>query len=115
MKINFVQTSIAIALSFLLAYGFYSFNKSENKLVLGIGSFIFLASTLVVMIAMNFELNRTTSNIRVVSSVFFVFGLIINLIFSFILFSIASYIITNGIFLLLFLLIIFSINRLKQI
>lgn len=114
MKINFVQSIIAIAVSLLIAYGLYSFHESENKVLLNLGSFIFLAVTLVLTIGTTFELPRTTSNIKVVSSIFFVIALLSNLIFTFIRFSIPSYVITNGILLLVFILITYSIKKANQ-
>jgi hypothetical protein len=114
MKINFVQTIIAIAVSLLIAYGLYSFHESENKLLLSAGSFVFLAVTLILTIGTSFELPRTTANVRVVSGIFFAIALISNLVFTFLNFSVPSYIIINGILLLVFILIIYSINKSKQ-
>ena len=114
MKLNFVQTIIAIVLSLLIAYGLYSFHDSENKVLLSLGSFVFLATTLVITIGVNFEQSRTTTNVRVVSGIFFVISLASNLIFSFFTFSTLSYVITNGILLLIFVLIAYSINKVKQ-
>lgn len=114
MKINFVQTIIAIAVSLLIAYGLYCFHDSENKILLSTGSFVVLAVTLIITIGASFELPRTTTNIRVVSGIFFAITLISNLIFLFINFSVPSYIIINGILLLVFILIAYSINKAKQ-
>lgn len=114
MKINFVQTIIAIAVSALIAYGLYSFHDGTNQMLLSIGSFLFLSVTLALSIGVNFEQSRTTTNIRVVSGIFFAIALISNLIFTFISFSVPSYIIINGILLLVFILIAYSINRAKQ-
>lgn len=114
MKLNFVQTIIAIAVSLLIAYGLYSFHESENKILLSLGSFIFLATTLVITIGVNFEQSRSTTNVRVVSGIFFAIALASNLIFSFLKFSTPSYVITNGILLLIFVLIVYSINKAKQ-
>jgi hypothetical protein len=114
MKINIVQTIIAIAVSLLIAYGLYSFHDSENKILLSTGSFVFLATALVMTIGTSFELPRTTTNVRVVSGIFFVIALISNLVFTFLNFSVPSYIIINGILLLLFILITYSINKAKQ-
>lgn len=58
MKINFVQTIIAIAVSLLIAYGLYSFHGSENKILLSAGSFVFLTTALVMTIGVSFELPR---------------------------------------------------------
>ena len=114
MKINFVQTIIAIAVSLLIAYGLYSFHDSENKILLSVGSFVFLATALVMTIGTSFELPRTTANIRVVSGIFFAIAMITNLIFTFINFSVPSYVIINGVLLLVFILIAYSINKVKQ-
>ncbi len=114
MKLNFVQAIIAIALSLLVAYGLYNFHDGENKIVLSTGCFVFLAATLVITIGTNFESSRTTANIRVVSGTFFVIALISNLIFTFLNFSVPSYIIISGILFLLFILITFSIIKAKQ-
>lgn len=114
MKINFVQTIIAIAVSALIAYGLYNFHNGENKMLLSIGSFVFLSVTLALSIGVNFEQSRTSTNIRVASGIFFAVALISNLIFNFLSFSKPSYVITNGILILIYILIAYSINRAKQ-
>jgi hypothetical protein len=114
MKINFVQTIVAIAVSLLIAYGLYSFHESENKILLSVGSFVFIAAALVMNIGVSFELPRTTTNIRTVSGIFVAIALISNLIFAFINFSVPIYVIINGILLLVFILIAYSINNAKQ-
>jgi hypothetical protein len=114
MKINFVQTIIAIVLSLLIAYGLYGFHDGYNKLLLSAGSFAFLATTLAITIGASFDLPRTTTNIRVVSGIFFAIALISNLIFTFINFFVPSYVIINGILLLVYILIAYSINKAKQ-
>jgi hypothetical protein len=114
MKLNVVQTVIAIAVSLLIAYGLFCFHDSENKILLSVGSFVFLATTLAITIGVDFEQTRTTTNVRVVSGIFFVIAFASNLIFSFFTFSTPSYIITNGILLLIFSLIVYSINKAKQ-
>jgi hypothetical protein len=114
MKINFVQTIIAIAVSALIAYGLYHFHNGVNQMLLSIGSFVFLSVTLALSIGVNFEQSRTTTNIRVVSGIFFAVALISNLIFNFLSFSEPSYVITNGILILIYVLIAYSINRAKQ-
>ena len=111
MKINAVQTIIAIAVSLLIAYGFYHFHNGENKILLSAGSFMFLAATLVFSTGISFEYPRTTTNIRVVSGIFFFVAFISSLIFTFISFSVPAYIIINGILLLVFILIVYSISK----
>ena len=114
MKIDFIKTAIALGISALIAYGLNSFHNNEKKILLSIGSFVFLSVTLILTIGVNFQLPRTTTNIKVVSGIFFAIALISNLIFSFINYSVPSYVITNGILLLVFVLITYSINKAKQ-
>ena len=114
MKISIVQTIIAIAMSLLIAYGLYSFHESENKILLGAGSFVFLATTLVMTFGASFELPRTLTNVRVISGFFFVVALISNLVFAFISFSVPSFVVINGTLLLVFILTAYSINKVKQ-
>lgn len=114
MKFNFIQTFIAIVISLLISYGLYSFNDGENKLLLTLGSFAFLAITLISIIGVDYKYSRRTTNIRVVSIIFFVIALISNLIFSFLNFNVPSYIIINGVLFMLFILILYSINKVKQ-
>ncbi len=114
MKIDFVKTLIAFAVSALITYGLFSISENENKLLLSYGSFIFLAITLALTISVNFKFPRATTNIRVVSGIFFIIALVSNIIFSFFHFSIPSYIIINGILLLIYVLLVYSINKAKQ-
>lgn len=114
MKLNFVRTIIATALSFLISYGFYNFHDSENKILLSVGSFVLLLIALVMTLGASFELPRTTKNIRFASFIFFTIGLISNLIFAFLCFLVPIYIVINGILLLVFILILHSISKANQ-
>lgn len=114
MKINFIQTIIAIAISLLIAYGLYSFHVSENRIPLSASSFVFLAITLILTIGTSFERPRTTTNIRVVSGIFFVIALISSIVFTVFNFSLPSYVIINGLLLLIFILIVYSISKANQ-
>ena len=114
MKLNLVPTFIAVAISSLISYGFYTFHNYENKILLLSGCFIFLVLTLTLSIGMEFELPRTTINVRSVSFIFFALAFICNLIFTFINFSVPIYIILNGLLMLIFFLIVYSISKAKQ-
>ena len=114
MKISYAQTTIAVAVSLLIAYGLYSFHDSENRIVLSIGSFVSLATALVLTIAAGFELPRTTANIRVVSGSFFAIALVSNLIFTFVDYSVPSYVVVNGLLLLVFISIVYSMYKAKR-
>lgn len=114
MKLNFIKSIISIAVSGLIAYGFYSFHASNNKLLLSAGSFLFLSLTLLFTLAVSFEQSRTTTMTRTTSAIFFVIALASNLTFSFFNFSTPIYVIVNGIALLTYFLITYSISRAKQ-
>lgn len=98
----------------LIAFGFYSFNDSENRVLLCVGTFVSLVITLILAIGTSFEFNRTKTNVRVVSYIFFALFFISNSLFTFINFSVPNYIIMNGILLLVYVLIAFSIYKAKQ-
>lgn len=114
MKVNFIKSIIAIAVSGLIAYGFYSFHETGNKLLLSLGSFLFLSLTLLFTLSISFAFPRTTTMIRTVSGIFFAFAFVSNLLFSFFSFSTPIYIIINGIAIMTYALIAYSISRAKQ-
>jgi hypothetical protein len=114
MKIDFVKTIIAIGVSVLIAYSFYSFHHSANSQLLVITSFIELSLSSFFVLGLRFEQPRTTANVRVVSSIFFFIFLIANITFSFFEFSKQTYIITNGLLALTSILIIYSLLKVKQ-
>lgn len=114
MKIDFIKTVIAIALSSLIAYGFFAFNTSINKNLLTYGSLLFLIVTLMMTIGVSFNLPRTTSLIRTVSAIFFGIAFFSNLLFSFVNFKAEIYIIVNGILFLIYGLTTYSISKAKQ-
>lgn len=114
MKIDFVKTIIAIAVSMLIAYGFYSFHHSENSQLLVATSFIELLLSGFFVLGLRFEQARTTANVRVVTSIFFIVFLMTNIVFSFFEFSKQTYIIINGLLMLSCILIVYSLLKTKQ-
>ncbi len=114
MKINLVTTIIALAISLLIAYVFFAFCNNEHQLLVSIGSFVFLFLTIEMTIGVSFDFSRMTTNIRVLSGIFFIIGLISNLLFCFLDFSVPSYVITNGVLLLVFILIVYGIYKAKE-
>lgn len=114
MKINSIKAIIAICVSGLIAYGFYSFHKTDSKLLLSLGSFVFLSLTLLFTLSISFSLSRTTTMIRTVSGIFFAIAFVSNLLFSFFNFSTPIYVIINGIAIMTYALIAYSVSRAKQ-
>ena len=114
MKVNYIPALIAVAISLLITYGMYSFHSGENKILISCGSGLVSAITLLMTIGVSFELPRTEINVRTVSGVFFVIGLIENIIFLFLNFSTPMYVITTGILMSVYILIAYQITMAKQ-
>jgi len=114
MKVHAVNLLIAIAVSALLTYGVISVDANVLKGAIGLGPFIFLASTLSMAIGVSFENPRVSVNVKLVSAIFFVVALCLNLVFAFISFSQTSYIITSGVIFFLYVLVANSIYGAKQ-
>jgi hypothetical protein len=114
MKLNPIKTIIAICTSALIAFGFYSFNETEKKLLLGLGSFIFVTLTLIFSLSVSFSHARITAIIRIVSGIFFLIICTSNLAFSLFIFSPPIYFISNGLLLMVYALISYSISSAKQ-
>jgi len=112
MKINFVMLLIALAIAALIAFGFYSSNKEEPYVwLITIASGIMGFVTLSGILAVSFDVRGSTGNIRVVLILFFIAGLISNLVFSFAAMTPPPYIIINGIIFLLYILITYGIVK----
>lgn len=114
MKLKFVPALIALAMAALIAFGMYSFTIGLNKELIGLGSFLFVAVTLISAIGVSYDYKRTGTNVRALAMVFFFIALISNIGFVYFPFSQVAYIITNGILLLVFILISYYIVGAKQ-
>ena len=114
MKLNLIKSLISIAVCILIAYAFYTFQPEDNKEILAIGSFITLSISLLFSIAISFQLQRTLTLIRTVSFIFFIIFFISNLIFNYVNFQPEAYIIVNGITILTYFLLLYSLSKAKQ-
>jgi hypothetical protein len=115
MKINFIYFLIALAISGLIAFGFYSFYEGDNKILLVTSSLIFLSLTLMLSLAVTIkDRTRVTVLVRTVSGIMFFVGLITNLIFSFFEFNKDWYIIIIGLILIIYSLVVYSLLKSKQ-
>lgn len=114
MRIHPVNFLIAILICALLTYGLVSLDANLMKGTIGIGSFIFLSSTLAVSIGFSFEGARAAVNLKVLSLLFFVCGLVLNLLFALLWSSQVSYIISCGILFLVYALAAQAVFSAKQ-
>lgn len=109
MKINAIPTCIAVAIAALCSYGLFQMTNNENPLVLVIGNFISMALILSTIIGVGFEQGRLSVNIKVTSAVFLVLSIISNCVFCFATNSNSAYIVTNGVLLLIWILLVYKI------
>lgn len=113
MKINIIPSIIAIILSMLIALGMYSWCRCKDmNLLIAIVGGICICLTSGLALGISWEDVRKSINIKIVSSVFASLEIAINVIFcSLITFSIPAYIITIGISLLIWMLVIYGISK----
>lgn len=112
MKVNVVFLVIALAIAGLIGYAFYATNKGEaNCVLLAIGSGCMIAASLSSSLAVSFKGRGGTGNIKIVSVLFLLVFLISNIIFGFTGVSVPAYVIVNGLLLLVYILIVYSLYR----
>lgn len=110
-QVKFFQLIVAIALSALISFGFYSMDIESNKLLITIGGFVFFAITLGCTIGIRFETAGVSTNVRVLSSIFFVIVLVSHFVFSVFSSSVPLYVIVNGIVILVYALIVNGLTK----
>ena len=116
MKPNIILTIISILLASLI--GYLAFNIAEGKdndALCGIGTSICLIATLVPTIGLQYVNGRLGTNIRVLSSLFFIVFLISNFCFAGFGINMPYYVITNGTMLLIYLAIFYKMQNVKSI
>ena len=112
MKLDFVKTIIAIALSALIGWGIFELcDPSPDAGLLAIISGIFLALAGIGCIGIQFENKRSGAVIQITCGVFFFITLIINLLFAIKGFGPARAIIVNMVVFLITLLVTYSIYK----
>jgi hypothetical protein len=112
MKINPVMLIVSLAIAGLISFGFYTANNGEVYLwLITIGSAFLCFVTLSGILAVGFDIRGGTGNYKIVSALFFILTLISNIIFNFLSFTLASYIIINGILFLLYIVIEYAIIK----
>ena len=114
MRINIITLLIAFGIAALIGYAFYVANDAEMDIPLAnaLGGGFTLFVTLAGAISIRAKDSRaSTMNLRVASFVFFAVLLIEQIIFTFVSFSLAPYIIATGILLLVYVLIAYAIGK----
>jgi hypothetical protein len=115
MRVNTFTTILAIALATIVAFFLSFYVSAENKLLIGIGSFLTLAVTLMGTISISFDYERTTTLTRTVSGVFFLLLLASQFVFTTINgFLLPTYVLLCGSLTTLYFLIVYGISRSKH-
>lgn len=111
MKIKAIPLVIVLGISAIIAYGLYSFCTSDNAILLAIFGGLMSLATLATAFGVTIDSQGKSVNIKVVSLVFFVLALISNIVFARCAFKTPTYIIVNGLLILIWLLIVYGISK----
>ena len=115
MKINTFTAILSVALAGIIAFFLSFYVTGDNKLLLGIGSFLSMALTLTGTISLSFESDRTTILTRTTSGVFLILILISQIIFTvFNSFILPTYVLVTGCMSILYALIVYGISKSKH-
>lgn len=115
MKLDALNTIVALLLSALLAYGCYALCKIDDlRLLITIASFIQLSITGIGAFAVKLPDERKTMMFGLASKIFFVIVAALNLVAIFISLTIPFYIILSGILLLAYILAAGFVARAEQ-
>ncbi|MCQ2192303.1 MAG: hypothetical protein MJZ23_05495 [Paludibacteraceae bacterium] len=114
MKIRFIPLLIAILLIALLAYGLYSYCTGVGIPVISISS-AGVGIPLLVLLGVKLEDARVKTNISLVSILFLVIELGVNLFFcNRSPFSMPPFVIANGVTILIYILLVYGISSSKK-
>jgi hypothetical protein len=113
MKLHPVNLMIAVAVSALVAYGFWSID-GPLKAFVAVGSFVFLVGTLAPAIGIDYALARRAVNLKIVCGAFFFLGVAINVLFSFLSLSQVAYILVSAIAFLVYMALANAIYSARQ-
>ena len=115
MKINTFTAILSVVLAGIIAFFLSFYVAGENKMILGIGSFITLALTLAGTVSLSFEYDRTTTLTRTTSGIFYILILTSQIIFTvFNSFILPTYVLVTGCMSILYALIVYGISRSKH-
>lgn len=114
MKVIKTQFIIAISLSILISYGFYSFCYEKQKITLSIGSFILNSIVLTFAFGIEYSNNKKKINLSAISFLFFLISLAFNIVFSLTNFSNEVYFLVTGIIVLIYILLFNTVLKVNH-
>lgn len=111
MKVKFIPTLISVGIGLLIGYGFFAANSSEwQKWLMFAFTAVEFSSFFVGGFGIKYA-ERGGVNITVLSVIFLIAATVANLIFTFVPFATAPFVIVNGILLLVFIGITYAMAR----
>lgn len=115
MRIDFVKSIIAIGISTLLAYACYEICDYERlQWVIAIGALLTLSIPALFALGVSSNQERSSVVLKVLSWTILLVEFVSNGIFVFFDFRIPSYVIINGLIILVFMLIYYSIYQARM-
>ena len=115
MKINTFTAILSVALAGIIAFFLSFYVSGDNKLLVGTGSFLSLALTLIGTISLSFEYDRITTLTRTTSGVFFILLLISQIVFTAVNgFMLPTYILVTGSATIFYIVIVYGISKSKH-
>lgn len=111
MKINFVPSLIAFALSALIAFSCYEYTSNGFKQIFTMGAFISSMATLFFMFAVKFNNHRTTINIKTVSTLVTIVILFMLFLFAGARSTQAAFVISLSFLMVIYLGIVYAISK----
>lgn len=116
MRMNTILTVIAVFMAILIGYLAFSIAEGqENDVVCGIASTLCFMATLIPIIGVQYDSSKVGVNIKVMSVLFLVIFLISHFCFAAICVKMPYYVITNGILLLIYLAILYKMNKISKL
>lgn len=116
IKFNPILTIISLAFAALIAYLAYNTAEGkDNDTLCGIASGVCFIATLLPVVGLQYESGRLGTNIRIVSVLFFIIFLISHFCFAGFGITMPSYVIVNGLILLIFVAIFYKMSNIKNI
>lgn len=116
MKANIFLIVIAVLLSALLGYfAYYIAEGAANDILCGIGSTLCFAAALIPAMGLQYESGRFGVNVRLIAVLFFVLFLISQFCFAACGVRMPYYLIVNGIFLLVYLAVLYKMLRVGDV
>jgi hypothetical protein len=111
MKIDIIKTILSICLSLILAYFLSTYKEAKDQLTYVIGVLSCLSYTSTLAFAYSFDYDKTSFLVKTVGFVSFLALLFVNIFFAFFDYTFQTFILVNGLVLILCTLITYSIVK----